>query len=113
MNKLLVPLILISLVAPAETLAEVVVVKYRSTPVNVANGHFEKIDLKQSSLVKKMYFDVKNQYLLVRLKHTFYHYCGIPKNKIEGWTASSSLGRYYLRHIKENYDCRIFPVPEY
>ena len=87
-------------------------VKYRGT-VNVDNGHFQKINLKSSSLIKDMYYDKSNKYLIVRLKNTYYHYCSIPSSASAQWTQSSSLGRYYNHNIKGNYDCRVNPIPNY
>ncbi len=92
--------------------SETVYIKYKGT-VDVDNGHFSHLELKNSSLVKDMYYDKNNEYLLVRLKHTYYHYCSIPSNVINSWVGSPSLGRYYNTYIKGNYDCRIYPVPNY
>lgn len=92
--------------------SETVYVKYRGD-VNVDNGHFSHMSIKPSSLVKDMYYDKDNKYLLVRLKHTYYHYCSIPNDAVSRWVESSSLGRYYNSYIKGNYDCRVFPVPSY
>lgn len=91
---------LLALVLSGSALGETVFVKYRDTPVDVDNGHFNKIDLKPSSLVKGMYYDSNNRYLLVRLKQTFYHYCGIPKKVVVEWIKADSAGRYYRSNIK-------------
>ena len=92
--------------------SETVYVKYRGA-VKVDNGHFSHLQLKSSSLVKDMYYDKKNKYLLVRLKSTYYHYCSIPSSVVTQWKQSSSLGRYYNSYIRGNYDCRINPMPSY
>jgi hypothetical protein len=92
--------------------AKDIYVKYRGY-VNVGNGYFEEIPLKSSSLIKQMFYDKKNSYLLVRLKKTFYHYCSIPTYTILSWTQSKSLGQYYNYSIKGNYDCRVYPQPNY
>ena len=93
--------------------ARTIFVKYRDTPVNVDNSFFEELNLKPSSLVKEMFYDEDGKYLLVSLKNTFYHYCGIDKQIIEKWVSSDSLGRFYLHNIKGNFDCRIYPIPTY
>ena len=80
--------------------AQEINVKYRDTPVDVGNGHFEQLNLKSSSFANEMYYDKKNEYLLVRLKNTFYHYCGLPSVVVENWINASSLGRYYNYNIK-------------
>ena len=92
--------------------SETIYVKYRGT-VNVDNGHFSRLDLKSSSLIKDMHYDKNNKYLLVRLKNTYYHYCSIPSRVVTQWKQSTSLGRYYNQNIKGNYDCRANPIPNY
>jgi len=93
--------------------ARTIFVKYRDTLVDVDNGHFEELGLKSSSLVKEMFYDEQGNYLLVSLKNTFYHYCGINRQIINTWVNSDSLGRFYLNNIKGNFDCRIYPVPSH
>lgn len=92
--------------------SETIYVKYRGA-IDVDNGHFSHLQLKNSTLVKDMYYDKNHEYLLVRLKHTYYHYCSIPHNVVRRWIESPSLGRFYNSYIKGNYDCRIYPVPRY
>ena len=87
-------------------------VKYRGY-INVDNGNFEHIDISYSSLVKDIFYDKENEYLLVKLNSTYYHYCGVIQPITESWFKSSSLGRYYLQNIKGKYDCRVFPMPKY
>ena len=59
-----------------------------------------------SSLVKNIWYDNYNEYLIVDLKGTNYHYCGIPEDEVHDWQFAPSLGRYYYQNIKGNYDCR-------
>jgi hypothetical protein len=92
--------------------AQDVNVKYRG-PVNVDNGHFVEYPLKQSSIVKAIYYDEPNEYLLVSLNGTFYHYCSIPMYVVNDWVGAPSLGGYYNAKVKGGYDCRINPTPEY
>ncbi len=106
-------ILFILLLIPLSLSARTIFVKYRDTPVDVDNGHFEELRLKPSSLVKEMFYDENGNYLLVSLKNTFYHYCGINKQIIITWVNSDSLGRFYLNNIKGNFDCRIYPIPEY
>ena len=81
--------------------------------VKVDNQQLKYQSIQSSSLVKDMYYDSANKYLIVKLKETYYHYCGISPNIVSNWINSSSLGSYYLYEIKGNYDCRIYPVPKY
>ncbi len=107
---LMTSILLISISSSA--FAKDIFVKYRST-VDVSNGYFQHLSLKDSKLIKSMYYDRDNSYLLVQLKSTYYHYCSIPKGVISDWRGSSSLGKYYNHKIKGNYDCRVNPVPQY
>lgn len=88
-------------------------VKYRNGAIDVDNGSFVELQLKDSSLVKEIFYDQANKYLLVRLQHTFYHYCSIPASVVDSWVSSPSLGKYYNANVEGNYDCRIYPTPEY
>jgi len=74
---------------------------------------FDELDGVLDGFLKEMFFDGKGSYLLVSLKNTFYHYCGISSKVVNAWTASNSLGRFYLDNIKGNYDCRVYPTPNY
>ena len=92
--------------------AQDVNVKYRG-PVNVDNGHFVEFQLKPSSLVKQIYYDEPNEYLIVSLDGAYYHYCSLPLEVVNDWVNAESLGRYYNKNIKGRFDCRINPTPEY
>lgn len=89
--------------------AESVFVKYRGT-VDLAPF---KCQWTESSLVKRLCYDKRNEYLLVSLKGTYYHYCKLPVPVLQQWTASDSLGRYFNANIKGNFDCRVYPPPTY
>jgi hypothetical protein len=88
-------------------------VKFHDDSVNVDNGNFVEMDLISSSLVKEIFYDESNQYLLVRVKNTFYHYCNIPQKYIHDWIHASSLGRYYTDIIKGDFGCIGKSIPYY
>lgn len=92
--------------------AHAVYVKYRGE-VDIYNGHFRPFPLKPSSFVHRIHYDENNRYLVVKLSHTYYHYCRIPDYVVEMWVSASSLGIFYNRHIKGNYDCRLGGIPIY
>jgi len=106
-------LFILILLLPLSLSARTLTIKYRDTPVDTSNGHFQELSLNSSSLVKEMFYDEQGNYLLVSLKNTFYHYCGIDSQVVNAWVASGSLGRFYLQNIKGNYGCRVYPVPVY
>lgn len=111
MKKLILILLLHFTIQAAS--AETIYVKYRSDPVDTSNGFFKELTLKPSSLIKRLIYDEKNAYLLVKLQNTFYHYCGIPSSAVNAWSTAPSLGTYYSLNIKGRFDCRVFPVPDY
>jgi len=96
------------LMAPA--FAETVLVKYRGY---VDLAPFECRQIRGSSFVHRICFDSQFQYLLVNLKGTYYHYCGIDPQTVSRWIDADSKGRFYNRNIKGRFDCRIGVVPDY
>jgi hypothetical protein len=107
---LLATIILIGL--GSHVYAKEVYVKDRGN-IDVANGHFKQLGLKGSTLVKNMYYDKGNSYLLVKLSRRYYQYCSIPQSVVGEWQRSESLSKYYNNNIKSNYDCKVNPVPSY
>lgn len=89
--------------------AEVVTVKYRgAVPLDDFSCHNT-----DSSFVHRICFDETNQYIVVLLKNTYYHYCRIPANVVNSWLSAPSVGRFYMANIKGQFDCRLGGVPEY
>ena len=64
-----------------------------------------EFNLISSSLVKEIFYDEPNHYLLVRLTNTFYHYCNIPELIIRNWFNTSSHGSYHDSVVRGNYIC--------
>ena len=86
------------LVLPAAPLrAEVVFVKYRGT-LDLAPLRCDWVT--RSSLVQRLCFDPRNQYVVVSLKGTYYHYCGVPADVVAEWKGAESMGRYFNAAIK-------------
>jgi hypothetical protein len=101
-------LLLILLVGPAY--AETVEVKYRG-PVDLKT--FECSDVSRSSLVKRVCYDGPNQYMVISLNGTYYHYCEIDQATVGALKSAVSMGRYYNASIKGRFDCRTHRVPSY
>jgi len=110
--KVLLSIVFIVTLFGTTATAKQVYVKYRGT-VETNNGYLNKYPLKASSLVQEIFFDQNHEYLIVDLRGTYYHYCGIPENVVNMWVSASSLGKFYRSYIRGNYDCRINPVPIY
>lgn len=90
--------------AAGPVLAEKVMVKYRG---QVDLAAFACEESPQSSLVKRLCYDVKQQYVLVDLQGTWYHYCEVPAATVGAWRRSDSLGRFFNASIKGQFDCRV------
>ena len=87
-------------------------VKYRDDKVNISASNFEPLD-KSDSTVKGAWYDRVNEYLVIKLGSTYYHYCGMPSSAWSGLKSSASLDEYYQQAIKGNFDCRENPIPSY
>jgi len=105
-------IICLSLLLQQLSWAREITVKYRDTPVDVSTGFIE-YNLIESSLVNELFYNSSHMYALVRLKDTFYHYCGIPNKVVDEWSNSNSLGQFYQRNVKGRYDCRNAVVPTF
>lgn len=90
-----------------------VAVKYRSDQVDVAAPNFEWIGPIKSSVVDSAWYDEINQYMVIVLKGTAYHYCAFDAGTWRQFSIAPSLGSFYNKHIRGRFDCRLFPVPSY
>ena len=87
-------------------------IKYRDDKVNISASNFEPLN-KSDSTVKGAWYDSGNQYMVIKLGGTYYHYCGMPSSAWRNFSSSSSLYSAYQDDIKGNFDCRVNPVPSY
>jgi hypothetical protein len=88
-------------------------IKYRSDPVDVADPRFAYLDGGSSSLVDFAFYDADNEYMVISLNGTAYHYCTMPGSRWGEFTAASSLGSFYNTQVKGRFDCRGGFVPQY
>ncbi len=102
--------IALALIAIEAAQAESVFVKYRG-PVDLAPFQCETVD--RSSLVTRVCYDRKAQYMVIGLQGTYYHYYEIDSNTVAALRGADSMGRYYNSNIKGNFDCRTHRVPVY
>jgi hypothetical protein len=95
--------------------AETVEVKYRG-PVDLKT--FACQDVTRSSFIHRVCYDKANQYMVIQLRSTYYHYCELPEVTHKALMDAPSMGRYYNANIKGTgsdgpYDCRTHRVPRY
>ena len=103
-------LFVLLMLAAAPAWADKVNVKYRGQ-VDLAPFTCETVT--RSSLVKRVCYDRREQYMIINLQGTYYHYCEIDAGTVSALLRSSSMGRYYNAAIKGNFDCRINRMPAY
>ncbi len=88
-------------------------IKYRNTPVDVGNKRFETLDTLGDTVVRIAYYDIENQYMIIKLNYTYYNYCGMPLSVWSSFKSTNTFESYYKDFIKGKYDCRLIPAPEY
>ena len=96
--------------------AETAIVKYRG-PVPLDS--FKCDDVVRSSFIKRVCYDAPRAYMVIRLKDTYYQYCGIDRETVGLLLGTPEMGRFYNAKIKSHgsksgiFSCRIHPVPAY
>ena len=90
--------------------AETVNVKYRGV-VDLAPFQCESVS--RSSFVTRVCYDRKEQYMVIGLQSTYYHYCEIDASTVNALRSAESMGRYFNSNIKGNFDCRANRLPAY
>lgn len=110
-------IITLGLLAPITgvTAAEAVSVKYRGA---VPLDTFQCVYVDRSSLVQRVCYDGAQQYMIILLKGTYYHYCEIDRGTVDALLAADSMGQYFQANIKGSgsdwpFDCRTHRLPEY
>jgi hypothetical protein len=98
------------LVLSAVAHAETVNVKYRG-PIDL--GPFQCESVSRSSLVTRVCYDRKEQYMVIGLQGTYYHYCEIDPGTVAALRGAASMGRFYNSNIKGRFDCRTHRAPAY
>lgn len=94
----------------ASAQAESVHVKYRGV---VDLAPFKCEFATRSSLVTRVCYDRKEEYMIIGLQGTYYHYCGIDSGTVGALRNASSMGQYFKSNIKGRFDCRTARVPAY
>lgn len=96
--------------ATGSAVGQEVSVKYRDTFVNLK--HFS-CTRTASSFLHEVCYDKKNQYLVMLLNTTRYHWCSVDEGTVNSLLAADSKGRYFNANIKGRFDCRLGRVPIY
>ena len=92
-------------------IAESVIVKYRGT---VDLAPFKCDEITRSSFIRRVCYDAANEYMIILLQSTYYHYCEIDRATVKALMEAPSMGQFYNARIKgASFDCRTHKVPQY
>ena len=94
----------------AQPSAEIISVKYRG-PVSLAP--FKCDEITRSSFINRVCYDAANSYMLINLSGTWYHYCELDPDTLANLMAAESMGRFFDKSIKKQFDCRTHHIPQY
>lgn len=93
-------------------------VKYRNTYVDIT--YFEELWRTDGHniyswypIVSNAWYDKDKDYMVIKLKNTNYHYCGISKSVRDSFVQAHSLDIFYESYIQGNFDCRDTRIPNY
>ena len=105
--------LLVALSSPL-AIAETVMVKYHGPVVLDA---FACTDVAERSDVTRVCYDAAEQYMVIRLKSTYYHYCTIDKATMQGLLAASPKREFFESRLRGSgsdgpFDCRTHPLPK-
>ncbi len=91
--------------------SEYVSIKYRDDKVNVSDFEYFYVSINQ--MVREAWYDKYNNYFIINLRNTKYHYCDFPEDIWLDFKKSTSIDYFYDRFIYGKYDCRESVVPTY
>ena len=95
--------------------AETVEVKYHGV---VDLKPFACVDTPRSSFIQRVCYDKAQNYMLINLRGTYYHYCELPTVTFDAFMTAPSMGQFYNQNIRGSgsdgpSDCRTHRVPHY
>jgi hypothetical protein len=99
-----------AMVGVSSSHAESVDVKYRGL---VDLKPFQRTEITRSSFIRRVCYDRPNQYMLINLNGTYYHYCQIDGGTVDSLLNADSMGRYFNAQVKGQFDCRVNRIPDY
>jgi hypothetical protein len=80
-------------------------------------GTFECRDINRSSLIQRVCYDRAQNYLIINVKGTYDHCCGLAAPTVHGLMGAPSMGQFFNRNIRGagsggRYDCRAQRIPD-
>ncbi|WP_289509291.1 KTSC domain-containing protein [Hydrogenophaga sp. 2FB] len=67
--------------------------------------------------MSRICYDRAEQYMVIRLKTTYYHYCEIDPATVQGLQGAGSKRQFFEARIRGSgsdgpFDCRTHPIPK-
>ena len=88
--------------------AESISVKYRG-PVPLDTFQCAAID--RSSFIERLCYDAAQEYMVILLKGTYYHYCEIDQGTVDELLGAESMGKYFIAHSYTTFESREWGAP--
>ena len=95
--------------------AEEVCVKYHKC---LDVDQFKCETVTRSSFINRVCYLEAKRYMIIKLKETYYHHCGVTPEAVTEFLAAPSMGRYYNDNFRSKpdgthgpFDCRDHPIP--
>lgn len=108
---LITPVILIT--AEYVTAEKSVSIKYHKRQVDIDMSTFEYKSTAISSFIRGAWYDSSKNYLILKLKDTYYHFCRLDNKTWKAFKAAGSFGTYFNEKIKGKFDCIAGMAPNY
>jgi len=84
---------------------EPVTVKERDGQLDLARDGFVQYTPRETRMIDQIHYDAAKQYLVFQLRAGYYHRCGIPAEVVKAWVEADSTANYYMRNIRNSYEC--------
>ncbi len=88
-------------------------IKYRDDSIDISHSRWEYLDTSKSSFIEGAWYDKQENYMIIDLSGTKYHYCSMPESTWNRFKKADSFGVDYNVYIKGEFDCRENAIPHY
>jgi hypothetical protein len=85
--------------------AQQVTIAGRDSTVNLGSQKFLRHELRDARLVKEIYYDQEDEYLVYRLRTIYYQRCEVPADILEEWLQADSPDGYFRRQVEDSFEC--------
>jgi KTSC domain len=80
-------------------------------PVDLSPFKCESIN--RSGFIRRICYAAANNYMIIQLYQTYYHYCDIDSVTVDAFEAAESMRRSFNASIKGHFDCQTGTEPSY